>query len=84
MNYAQCFERIYIGSCLQTAADVDTLLGSRSIFRVRAWTTGMQSRAFRDLKVGGQNAFKMQASRLKKEGIGIVFCLQEDKDACTS
>eukprot|EP00439_Symbiodinium_sp_Y106_P077238 s860_g16.t1 len=25
MNYAQCFERIYIGSCLQTAADVDTL-----------------------------------------------------------
>ncbi|CAE7295817.1 DSP4 [Symbiodinium pilosum] len=41
MNYAKCFERIYIGSCLQTAADVDTL---------------------------------------KKEGVGIVFCLQEDKD----
>ena len=27
MNYAKCFERIYIGSCLQTAADVDTPLG---------------------------------------------------------
>jgi len=41
MNYAKCFERIIVGSCLQSPSDVDTL---------------------------------------KKEGVGIVFCLQEDKD----
>ncbi|CAJ1404563.1 unnamed protein product [Effrenium voratum] len=41
MNYAKCFERIIVGSCLQGPADVDTL---------------------------------------QKEGVGIVFCLQEDKD----
>jgi len=41
MNYSKPLGRIIIGSCLQTAADVDTL---------------------------------------KTEGVGIVFCLQEDKD----
>mmetsp|Transcript_30164 Transcript_30164/g.86382 ORF Transcript_30164/g.86382 Transcript_30164/m.86382 type:complete len:312 (-) Transcript_30164:108-1043(-) len=41
INYSQPLHRIILGSCLQTAADVDTL---------------------------------------KKEGVGIIFCLQEDKD----
>lgn len=41
MNFAKCFERIIVGSCLQSPADVDTL---------------------------------------KSEGVGVVFCLQEDKD----
>lgn len=41
MNYAKAFDNIIVGSCLQTAADIDTL---------------------------------------KKEGVGLVFCLQEDKD----
>lgn len=41
MNYNKAFDRIIVGSCVQTAADVDTL---------------------------------------KKDGIGIIFSLQEDKD----
>ena len=27
MNYAKCFDRIIVGSCLQTPGDVDTHLG---------------------------------------------------------